>query len=67
LFFTWEYYCTESFYKSCTIITRDFLWPIAVSAASYLNASPYKMFATNITGISWTIYNCFFAEHDHGE
>ena len=22
------------------------------------------MLATNVTGIAWTIYNCFFMEHD---
>ena len=25
------------------------------------------MLATNIGGIAWTIYNCFFAEHDEPE
>jgi len=42
------------------------LWPIAVVAASCLNASPYSMCVTNISGISWTIYNTFFSNHrDH--
>ena len=25
------------------------------------------MLATNVGGIAWTIYNCFFAEHDDHE
>ena len=25
------------------------------------------MLATNVGGIAWTIYNCFFAEHDEPE
>ena len=25
------------------------------------------MLATNIGGIAWTIYNCFFAEHEEPE
>ena len=29
-----------------------------------MNASPYQMLATNVGGIAWTIYNCFFCEHD---
>ena len=32
-----------------------------------MNASPYQMLATNIGGIAWTIYNCFFAEHEEPE
>ena len=39
---------------------------MAVVARSF-NASPYQMLATNVSGISWTIYNCFFAEHDELE
>ena len=46
---------------------RDFLWPAAVVVAKGLNASPYQMLATNVGGIAWTVYNCFFAEHDHHE
>ena len=44
---------------------RDFAWPAAVVVAKSFNASPYSMFVTNVTGIAWTVYNCFFAEHDH--
>ena len=43
---------------------KDFLWPIAVSVAKCVNASPYSMVATNVGGIAWTVYNCFFCEHD---
>ena len=39
------------------------LWPIAVVAAGCINASPYQMFVTNVSGISWTIYNSFFSDH----
>ena len=35
--------------------------------AKAMNASPYQMLATNIGGIAWTIYNCFFAEHEEPE
>ena len=40
------------------------MWPMAVVAAKSLNASPYQMLATNVAGIGWTIYNCFFADHE---
>ena len=40
------------------------MWPGAVVVAKFMNASPYQMLATNVGGIAWTIYNCFFAEHD---
>ena len=63
-FVAWEYYNTGSLISSCVTIAKDFLWPVSVTAASCLNASPYQMLATNIGGISWTIYNCFFANHD---
>ena len=38
-----------------------------VVAAKSFNASPYQMLATNVGGIAWTIYNCFFAEHEEHE
>ena len=63
-FLAWDYYNTGDLLESCVTIARDFLWPAAVAAASFMNASPYQMLATNIGGISWTIYNCFFCEHD---
>jgi len=63
LFVGWEYYCTGSFMESVTTVCRDFMWPGAVAAASYLNASPYAMLGTNVGGIAWTIYNCFFSDH----
>jgi len=40
---------------------RDFMWPASVVIAKSFNASPYQMLVTNIGGIGWTIYNCFFA------
>ena len=40
------------------------MWPGAVVVAKFMNASPYQMLATNVGGIAWTIYNCFFTEHD---
>ena len=40
------------------------MWPGMVVVAKSLNASPYQMLATNVAGIGWTIYNCFFAEHE---
>ena len=43
------------------------MWPAAVVVAKYFNASPYQMLATNVGGIAWTIYNCFFAEHEEPE
>ena len=46
---------------------RDFLWPAAVVVAKSMNASPYQMLATNVGGIAWTVYNCFFAEHEEPE
>jgi len=49
--------------ESVTTVCRDFMWPGAVAAASYLNASPYAMLGTNVGGIAWTIYNCFFSDH----
>ena len=68
LFFTaWDYYNTGSFIHSCITCCRDFAWPAAVTVAAALNASPYQMLATNLGGIAWTIYNCFFAEHDEPE
>ena len=39
------------------------MWPIAVVAASSFNASPYQLLATNVGGIGWTIYHCFFSDH----
>jgi len=41
LFFGWEYYSSGSFITSATTCIRDFMWPIAVVAASSMNASPY--------------------------
>ena len=38
-----------------------------VVVAKSFNASPYQMLATNVGGIAWTIYNCFFAEHPEHE
>ena len=43
------------------------MWPAAVVVAKAMNASPYQMLATNVGGIAWTIYNCFFAEHEEPE
>ena len=65
LFLAWNYYDSGSFIHSCVTTFRDFMWPAAVVTAQCLNASPYTMLATNVGGITWTIYNCFFAEHDH--
>ena len=63
----WDYYNTGSFIHSCITCCRDFAWPAAVVVAQAMNASPYQMLATNIGGIAWTIYNCFFAEHEEPE
>ena len=62
-----HYYNSGSFMHSVVTCCRDFFWPAAVVVAKGLNASPYQMLATNVTGIAWTIYNCFFAEHDNHE
>ena len=43
------------------------MWPAAVVVAKSMNASPYQMLATNVGGIAWTVYNCFFAEHEEPE
>ena len=43
------------------------MWPAAVVVAKTFNASPYQMLATNVGGIAWTIYNCFYAEHEDPE
>jgi len=43
---------------------RDFLWPASIAAAKCINASPYQILLTNIGGIAWTVYNCFFSNHD---
>ena len=43
------------------------MWPAAVVVAKSVNASPYQMVATNVGGIAWTIYNCFFCEHEEPE
>ena len=43
------------------------MWPAAVVVAKSFNASPYQMLATNVGGIAWTVYNCFFAEHEDPE
>jgi len=67
IFLAWEYYCSGSFIHSCITCCRDFMWPAAVVVASSLNASPYQMLATNVGGIAWTVYNCFFAEHEDPE
>jgi len=40
------------------------MWPASVVVAKSLHASPYQMLVTNVGGIAWTIYNCFFALHD---
>ena len=64
LFFAWDYYNSGSFVHSVITCARDFFWPAAVVVAKSLNASPYQMLATNVVGIGWTIYNCFFAEHE---
>jgi len=40
------------------------MWPASVVVAKSFNASPYQMLATNVGGIAWTIYNCFFAEQE---
>jgi len=62
-FLAWEYYSSGKFFDSCVICMRDFLWPASVGVASFMNFSPYSMLATNIGGITWTIYNCFFSDH----
>ena len=67
IFLAWDYYNTGSFVTACVTTCRDFLWPAAVVVAKSFNASPYQMLATNVGGIAWTIYNCFFAEHDDHE
>ena len=67
VFLAWDYYNTGSFIHSCITCCRDFLWPAAVVVAKAMNASPYQMLATNVGGIAWTVYNCFFAEHDEPE
>ena len=67
IFLAWDYYNTGSFIHSCITCARDFLWPAAVVVAKSFNASPYQMLATNVGGIAWTIYNCFFAEHEELE
>ena len=67
LFLAWDYYNSGSFVHSCITCCRDFLWPAAVVVAKAMNASPYQMLATNVGGIAWTVYNCFFAEHDEPE
>jgi hypothetical protein len=64
VFLAWDYYSTGSFITSCVTCGRDFAWPAMVVAAKSFNASPYQMLATNVGGIAWTIYNCFFAEHE---
>ena len=66
-FLAWDYYNTGSFIQSTITCGRDFLWPAMVVAAKSFNASPYQMLATNVGGIAWTIYNCFFAEHPEHE
>ena len=65
IFLAWDYYNSGSFMHSVVTCCRDFLWPAGVVIAKSMNASPYQMLATNVGGIAWTIYNCFFAEHDH--
>ena len=67
IFLAWDYYNTGSFIQSTITCGRDFLWPAMVVAAKSFNASPYQMLATNVGGIAWTIYNCFFAEHPEHE
>ena len=67
IFLAWDYYNSGSFIHSCITCCRDFLWPAAVVVAKAMNASPYQMLATNVGGIAWTVYNCFFAEHDEPE
>jgi len=41
LFVAWEYYETENFIHSLVNVTLEFLWPVSVTCASFLNASPY--------------------------
>ena len=60
----WDYYNSGSMIHSILTCVRDFMWPGAVVLAKFMNASPYQMLATNVGGIAWTIYNCFFCEHD---
>jgi len=64
LFIAWDYYNSGSFIHSIINTTRDFLWPVSVVVAKSFNASPYLMVLTNFSGIAWTIYNCFFIEHN---
>ena len=63
-FLAYEYYNSGSMIHSILTCARDFFWPGAVCVAKMMNASPYQMLATNVGGIVWTIYNCFFTEHD---
>ena len=64
IFLAWDYYNSGSMIHSVLTCVRDFIWPGAVVVAKFMNASPYQMLATNVGGIAWTIYNCFFCEHD---
>jgi len=64
LFLAWDYYNTGNLVSSMITCIRDFLWPGAVVLAKCFNASPYQMLATNVGGIAWTIYNCFYADHE---
>jgi len=41
LFVAWEYYSTKDFTESVINVARDFLWPVSVTCASVMNASPY--------------------------
>jgi len=40
-FLAWEYYSSGSLVSSIITCTRDFMWPGAVVAAAYMNASPF--------------------------
>ena len=64
IFLALDFYSTGSLFQSCITCCRDFMWPVAVVVAKSFNASPYQMLATNVGGIAWTIYNCFFSVHE---
>ena len=65
LFLAHNYYVCGDLFESILEIGRDFLWPVGVLVAHSFNASPYQILCTNIAGIGWTIYNCFFCESIH--
>ena len=67
MFLTLDYYNSGSMLHSIITCVKDFLWPAAVGVAKLMNASPYQMLITNFGGLTWTLYYCFFTEHDDFE